>query len=484
MKFHVVNYKSKDNAEKQFPCITLVQDTWDDYGHKTLFTAWFNHSSEDKSRIGQVKIISKETGSYDDRGYVVLDSEFTHLSDEFCTLGQDTDYYHAVRKHFKSDYKELLGPLNDGVVNIGILDDFEDEGDFKSSLIRFSEAERAFKLGLSILIDQDHREDYKFNFSCRVGKAMNDHSATFTFCKSSIIPSRIMSIVGGNGSGKTQYLAKLALAISGEKKQGEFTPSRPLFNKVIAVSYSAFDKFDRPVKKRSFSYKYCGIKDSSGFLNAKKLENNYKSSCDRIEKKKREIVWHSVLNNIINNDVLDNIYEELFEKRNFSKVAHNTDGLLSSGQSVLMYVVTEILANIREDSLVLFDEPEMHLHPNAISKLVTMLNQILERFDSYAVLATHSPIILQEMPSKNVLVFERDGDIATVGSLSIESFGENITTITKHAFETVNTEPNYKVVLKNLSQTKTFDEVSMLFGGRLSLNSEIYLKSCYKNEEP
>ena len=156
---------------------------------------------------------------------------------------------------------------------------------------------------------------------------------------------------------------------------------------------------------------------------------------------------------------------------------------MSSGQSILMYVVTEILANIREDSLVLFDEPEMHLHPNAISKLVTMLNQILERFDSYAILATHSPIILQEMPSKNVLVFERTGDIPSVRGLGIESFGENITTITKNVFETVNTEPNYKTVLKNLSKTRTFDEVSILFNERLSLNSEIYLKSCYKNEK-
>ena len=220
MKFYVVDHKSTDNAEKQFPCITLVQDSWDDYGHKTLFTAWFNRSAADESRIGQVKIISKETKFYDDRGYIVLDSEFSNLSDEFCSLGQDTEYYHAVRNYFGEEYKKLLEPLNDAVVNIGILDDFEDEGDFKSSLIRFSEAEKALKRGLSILVDEDYRENFNFNFSCRVGKAKNDHSASFIFCKNSVIPSRIMGIVGGNGTGKTQYLARLALAISGEKSRG------------------------------------------------------------------------------------------------------------------------------------------------------------------------------------------------------------------------------------------------------------------------
>ena len=112
-----------------------------------------------------------------------------------------------------------------------------------------------------------------------------------------------------------------------------------------------------------------------------------------------------------------------------------------------------------------------------------MLNLILERYDSYAILATHSPIIIQEIPSKNILVFERIGNMSNIKKLSIESFGENLSVITKHVFKTINTEENYKVVLKNLSNEKSFENVSAMFDDRLSLNAEIYLQSCYPNEK-
>lgn len=58
------------------------------------------------------------------------------------------------------------------------------------------------------------------------------------------------------------------------------------------------------------------------------------------------------------------------------------------------------------NSLLLFDEPETHLHPNMIFKLVKSLYKILETEESYAIIATHSPIIIQQVPSKNILIFE------------------------------------------------------------------------------
>ena len=483
MNFYVVLYKAKNNADKVYPCITLVQNNWDDYGHKTLFTMWYNRGENDRYKIGPIKIISKDSARYDPNGYVILDPVFTKLDSEYCSLGQETSYYQNVSKYFGDESVNLLESLNDVAIHSGILDNFEDESSFTSSLIRFSEAEKALKRGLNIIRNEEYAENFDFEFSCHIGESDSEHVANFSFRNNSDLPERIMAIVGGNGVGKTQYLSQLALAISGENMNGRFTPSRPLFNKIIAVSYSAFDKFKRPKKGKSFSYKYCGLKDDNGFINAKKLETIYKSSCDRLEKKNRVFIWHTVLSNIIDENILNGIHEELFVDKVYSNVAKNSKGILSSGQNILMYVVTEILANIREDSLILFDEPEMHLHPNAISKLIIMMNQILDKFDSYAVLATHSPIILQEIPSKNVMVFERFGNTPNVRNLSIESFGENLSTITKDVFETVNTTQNYKFILKNLSDKKTFDEVSEIFDNRLSLNAEIYLKSCYKNEE-
>src|SRR5207253_92326 len=73
---------------------------------------------------------------------------------------------------------------------------------------------------------------------------------------------------------------------------------------------------------------------------------------------------------------------------------------LSSGQAILCHFVTALLAWIQRDSLILFDEPETHLHPNAVASLFLVLSEILTEYESFAVVATHSPVVIQEIPAK------------------------------------------------------------------------------------
>ena len=64
---------------------------------------------------------------------------------------------------------------------------------------------------------------------------------------------------------------------------------------------------------------------------------------------------------------------------------------MSSGERILLYNIFNILAKISFNSLIFFDEPETHLHPNAITELIAGLMFILETFQSFAIIATHSP---------------------------------------------------------------------------------------------
>jgi predicted ATP-dependent endonuclease of OLD family len=59
---------------------------------------------------------------------------------------------------------------------------------------------------------------------------------------------------------------------------------------------------------------------------------------------------------------------------------------------------------------LLFDEPETHLHPSIIFKLINTLNKLLDDYDSYLIIATHSPIVIQQIPSKKVMIL-RDGAV-------------------------------------------------------------------------
>src|SRR5690606_5537232 len=74
---------------------------------------------------------------------------------------------------------------------------------------------------------------------------------------------RIFAIIGKNGTGKTQLMTSLPMDIA-KKSNANFMPKTPLFSKVIAVSYSIFDRFKIPKTTASFNYIYCGLKDEKG----------------------------------------------------------------------------------------------------------------------------------------------------------------------------------------------------------------------------
>ena len=100
-----------------------------------------------------------------------------------------------------------------------------------------------------------------------------------------------------------------------------------------------------------------------------------------------------IISSLLDSELTEYFYEELFENSNYDIVNYNKNSKLSSGQSFLMYVITEVIANIKPNSLLLFDEPEMHLHPNAISNLVRMLDNLINKYDRIP------PMINSQTPS-------------------------------------------------------------------------------------
>ena len=457
------------------PFIALYNDDWDDYHYRTSFRMYYFAETNTPSFIGVIKILHLE-----DRVTLnVLPIKFNELNDDFCSLGQDLSFYERLENELPNNYIEILENLNDIAFFEGIKDKFESHLGLKNSLRRHVEAEKAYNQARNILLNIPYQQNFKFEYNCLLD------SIYFNFDDQTKLPSRIISLVGKNGKGKTQLLANLALDLSGLSRKrlqdNVFIPSRPQFSKVIAISYSIFDKFTRPKPTKSFSYKYCGLKDENGrLLSGPKIVDNYKDAINSIILKNRQNSWYDVISNLLDIELTDYFFEELFEISNFDIVNYNKNSILSSGQSFLMYVITEVIANIKPNSLLLFDEPEMHLHPNAISNLVRMLDSLLNKYDSYAIIATHSPIIIQEIPSRYVKVLDRQGNTPMIYDLPLESFGENIEILTQEVFKTKDVEDNYKVVLKKLSRDYEYQTVLSMFNN-LSLNAKSYLLGMYNN---
>ena len=147
----------------------------------------------------------------------------------------------------------------------------------------------------------------------------------------------------------------------------------------------------------------------------------------------------------------------------------------------MLEIMTKIIANIRYDSLILFDEPETHLHPNAISQLISSIYELVESFDSYCLITTHSPIIIQNIFGKNVYVMEKENNIPFLRKIGVESFGENLTVLTEDIFSNSEINKQYKVILDKLIERYYNYEIILekLENDNLplSLNAKIYIKS-------
>lgn len=111
---------------------------------------------------------------------------------------------------------------------------------------------------------------------------------------------------------------------------------------------------------------------------------------------------------------------------------------LSSGQRVFCNFVINLLSIIKNNSLVVIDEPETALHPNLEIKFIKLLNEILNEFDSFAIIATHSAVITREIPTKYVKVINIIDEISIdVSSPSINTFGADIGTISNYVFNDI-----------------------------------------------
>jgi ABC-type cobalamin/Fe3+-siderophores transport system ATPase subunit len=107
---------------------------------------------------------------------------------------------------------------------------------------------------------------------------------------------------------------------------------------------------------------------------------------------------------------------------------------LSSGQRLFAYIVINILGAIRRNSLILVDEPELFLHPTLEVQFVDMLKAILARFNSKALLATHSVVTVREMPADCVHVFEKTEDDLVLNNPPFQTFGGDVQRISSYVF--------------------------------------------------
>ncbi len=481
---HEISFYLTDEFKKDyhlFPCFVLSKDKWDDFGFQTQYEIEYHISAKESITIGIAKFLNKDEKNGE------LPMSFTSLDDNICSLGQSNSYYSILRDKLNKETADYyLDAINDLAINKGLVDLFEHEKGFKTSLLRSSEAQKALREGNKIYKNLKIDNVLRFTFSTQIGNAIDKHSIKFDYSEKAELPFRIKVIIGKNGTGKTQYIGKLASTLSGYEAQGSFsTKYLPPFSRVIAISYSLFDRFPKPKQTKTYSYYYCGFQGGKGFLTPNQIHTRLNKAFIVLKKSDRVQLFGKYLSLVLSDEIASDILDEdhiEFKVKEFILYDQNEFSRYSSGQIIMILILAELLAYITNESLLIIDEPETHLHPNSISLFVNVINKILQKFDSYAIISTHSPQVVQEVPSKDIIVVERIENSPSVRGLDIETFGENLNTITERIFHTISHDEYYREFLMKLSKKRSFDEVANMFIENslpLSLNAKIFLQSLY-----
>ena len=127
--------------------------------------------------------------------------------------------------------------------------------------------------------------------------------------------------------------------------------------------------------------------------------------------------------------------------------------------------------------MVLVDEPETHLHPPLLAAFLKSVRACLEAFDGYAIIATHSPVVLQETPAKYVQVLRRVADQNRVVAPTVETFAESIGVITQEVFNLGDGSTDWHETLRAMAKNHSLEEIEEAFGRKLGFAARSYVLS-------
>jgi ABC-type polar amino acid transport system ATPase subunit len=486
--------------------VYLVTDAWDDwFKYSTMYRAFYRDVDGDEHVLGEVKI-----GQFDmelQQRRPEIPGNFPALGDEFFSLGQDDSYYEKlnelgveVRNTFLTamrdvalDAERYARALNEEVTGISLLRYVSDEtvrGQF-----------RRMATGGARLTG--------FSFSYTPppwGRGNRAPVFTFEVMPETTPPSNVHVLIGRNGVGKTHTVNQMTntlvradaeefgvfeWAISEEDDGGVED-----FSNIVSVSFSAFDPFEPlPVRENraiGVRYQYVGLKhmtrNEDGSAKPPKSPDDLAADFGRsvlgiVSHSAKRERWRRALN-ILERDELfrrsevgdlceeyDDLIEELSAgeaRTEFRKRARKTYGKMSSGHKIVLLTITRLVELLEERSLVLVDEPEAHLHPPLLSAFIRTLSDLLINRNGVAIIATHSPVILQEVPRHCVWRIRRSGRATRIERPNLETFGENVGTLTHAIFGLEVTESGFHTMISQaIEQGLDYEDIVERFGDQL-----------------
>lgn len=485
--------------------ILLKQSSWNDYGYLTSFWVYFCDEDGYRKELGEIKIgyIGQEVGRHTSEELFLESNVIQKLPEKFFSLSPDCDFYKKLAATFSDNERTLiLTALRDVVNDINIYEAFKAEGVMTTSLMRGLSEQLLKGQFLRVLNGLAELTEYEFSFKRSESEALSSVQVSFHVVPNSSPQTNIHALIGKNGVGKSSLLrsfidamskkSNCELLVKDDARKFYRSSDYKYFGNIVYISFSAFDSFNITDVSSSSegSIFYVGLKTVSadGLITTKDSEELRREVVDSIStclsiSRDREFWKEAVqrlefdssfkeigLSNLVD-EYLDDFHE--IKPRLESKVR-----CLSSGHLVVLMMLSKLVELVEEKTLVLIDEPECHLQPPLLSSLIRVISDLMMNKNGVAILVTHSPVVLQEVPRSCVWLIDRRGRLMNAIRPNIETYGENVGVLTKEVFGLeLYSSGFYSLLKKSAESGRKYEEIVKEYGDQLGLEARLLLKT-------
>ncbi|HEY3472608.1 MAG TPA: AAA family ATPase [Amycolatopsis sp.] len=461
----------------------LMRDNWNDYNFLTTFELRIKKRTEWAVTVGIVRIAHVDM-AVNQQGKVsrtaaLLPSEFESLDEKFFSLSLVDTYYTNLNALGRAMSAEILTSLRDvAYASRSIPERLSNLDVFRQSLIRDvphpdAEVERLHLIAHG----RDRVVDFQWSYTPPQPDGTDREPPTLEFLASpgSLPPSNVHALIGRNGVGKTRLLQAMAHGVASAAIEITQTAveSAKVTTNVVVVSFSAFDAFDELLQASGDSPRvtYIGLRDEQDPQRLKTREDlsaEFVKSLATARVGARGARWKKILHTLqyagsgfledFSGD-LDGLLREGTTTK-FDASASELFQPLSSGHKIALLTLTRLVEKVTERTIVFLDEPEAHLQPPLLSAFVRALSDFLSDVNGMAVMATHSPVVLQEVPNSCVYKLRRYGSTLTADRPQMQTYGENVSELTHEAFGLESTATGFYAALqKQVADGRSYQEI-------------------------
>ncbi|MDW4572612.1 AAA family ATPase [Microbacterium sp. M3] len=447
--------------------VYLQHVDWDDwFKFATTYSVLYVDRHGERHSIGTTKIgkfglkpAGRGGGIAGEMRFPGPPDSFTELPATHFSLAQDPSFYETLSQLGSDVRDSVLSGLRDLAYSPSVLERAQHEEVTRVSLLRnvplLTVQEQYARLA------QGGARLTPYNLRYTLSYLKSKPTIGFSVTPNSFPPSNIHVVIGRNGVGKSTFLNNLA---SFHVKRGAGDPERSLAEdavvaNLVSVSFSAFDAFEPLTssqdRTKGLTYHYVGLKikdDAERIKGPKAIASEMTKSARACLQDTLRGRWVRALRLLESDPIFASVgiadaVEDRPTDAEFLEELPSLFKRLSSGHKIVLLTVTRLVETVAEKSLVLLDEPEAHLHPPLLSAFVRALSDLLIDRNGLAIIATHSPVVLQEVPRDCVWKFNRVGDLTSVERPLIETFGENVGTLTNEVFALEVTSTGYHQIL-------------------------------------